>query len=86
MDILKKLFPISFKFTQDAGSLIVGVLIYLVVGIVGGFALGLIGVLSIVPILGWILALVLGLIGSLLDIYCLAGIIIEVLVYTKVLK
>lgn len=86
MDILKKLFPLSFRFAAAIGNLIVGILIYLVVAAIGGAILSVIGILAVIPILGWLLGIVLGLVGSLMDIYCLAGIVIAVLVFIKVLK
>lgn len=79
MDLLKKLFPISFKYAGSVAELIIGILIYVVGGAIAG---AVIGFLTGLPIVGFIF----GLIGSLLGIYSLAGIIIEVLVFCKVLK
>lgn len=79
MDLLKKLFPISFKYADTVANLIIGILIYVVGGAVAG---AIIGWLSLIPIVGLIFSLV----GSLLGIYCLAGIVIEVLLFAKVLK
>ncbi len=79
MDTLKKLFPLSFKFANDVANLIIGILIYIVIGAVAPIVLGILGFL---PIIGWILSIITGLLG----IYCLAGIVIEVLVFLKVLK
>lgn len=79
MDILKKVFPISFKFTQDVANLIIGILIYVVGGAVAG---AVIGFLTGIPLVGWLF----GIVGSLIGIYSLAGIVIQVLVFAKVLK
>ncbi len=79
MDTLKMLFPLSFKFAKDVANLIIGILIYIVVGIVGGVLIGIVG---LIPFVGVILALV----GGLLDLYVVAGIVIQVLVFCKVLK
>ncbi len=81
MDLLKKVFPFSFK-ANDVASLVVTIIIYLVVGLVIGFALGLVG--WIIPL--GLIDMVLGLIGSIVELYILAGIVIAVLVFTKVLK
>ncbi|MBQ2827565.1 MAG: hypothetical protein IJF13_10095 [Clostridia bacterium] len=78
MDVLKKLFPLSFK-AKDIVSLIIYIVIYLVVGIVAGV---LIGVLAGFPIIGIIFALV----GSLIDLYVLVGIVLEVLYFLNILK
>ncbi len=86
METLKKIFPLSFKRTDTAGSLIVGILLYLVVGIVAGVVIGIAGLLTGIPVVGFILALVLRLLGSIVDLYVLAGIVIQILVFAKVIK
>ena len=79
MDMLKKFFPLSFKYTDSVANLIIGIIIYLVAGAVAGAVIGL---LAGIPIVGFIF----GLIGSQLGIYVTAGIVIQVLVFCKVLK
>lgn len=79
MDTLKKFFPLSFKFTKDVANLIIGIIIYVVIGAIAPAILGILGFL---PIIGWIL----GIVSSLVGIYCLAGIVIQILVFAKVLK
>lgn len=79
MDMLKKFFPISFKYADTVANLVIGILIYVIGGAIAG---AIIGWLSAIPVIG----LVFSLIGSLLGIYSLAGIIIEVLLFAKVLK
>lgn len=87
METLKKIFPLSFKRTDTAANLIIGILIYLVVGILAGVLIwlstALVGWIPVVgPIIGWVLGVVSGLIG----LYVLAGIIIQILVFAKVIK
>ncbi len=79
MDALKKIFPLSFQFAKDVANLIIGIIIYVVIGAIAPVILGILGS---VPVVGWIL----GIVSSLVGIYCLAGIIIEILVFAKVLK
>ena len=79
MDMLKKFFPISFKYADTGANLIIGILIYLVGGAIAGT---IIGWLSAIPLVGFVF----GLVGSLLGIYSFAGIVIEVLLFAKVLK
>ncbi len=79
MDTLKKIFPLSFKYVQDVANLIIGILIQLVVGIIAGV---LIGVLAHLPIIGIVILAV----GGLIDLYVFAGIVIQILVFAKVLK
>ena len=74
-DVLKKIFPLSFKFTKDVSSLIIGILIYLGIGIGGEIVSAILAFLAIGFILMPIVAL-----------YVLAGIVILFLVFFKVIK
>lgn len=78
MDILKKVFPYSFG-VKGLGNLIVKVLVYIVVGAIAGFAIGL---LAAMPIIGMLVYLICGLI----DLYVVVGIVLAVLDFLKVLK
>ena len=78
MDILKKVFPYSFG-VKGLGNLIVKVLVYIVVGAIAGFAIGL---LAAMPIIGMLVSLICGLI----DLYVVVGIVLAVLDFLKVLK
>jgi len=80
MDILKKFFPISFKLADSVKNLIIGIVIYLLAGLVVSIALSMVG--KILPFLG----LILGLVGGVIDLYCTVGIVLEVLVFAKILK
>ncbi len=79
MDALKKFFPLSFKYVKSVADLVIGILIYLVAGVIGGVIIGITAMIPIVNILA-------GLVGALLDLYVIAGIVILVLVYCKVIK
>ncbi len=79
MDMLKKFFPLSFQRKPDIAALVINILIQLVAGVVIGFVIGIVAGL---PIIGIIFILV----GSLLDLYITAGIIISLLDYFKILK
>ena len=77
--MLKKIFPLSFKYIKDVPNLIIGIVLYLVAGIVGGVLLGIAG---LIPVVG----IVVRIFGGLLDLYVLVGIIILLLVYFKIIK
>ena len=90
MDNLKKLFPLSFRGDESVKDLVIGILIHLVVGIVaalliwvGGFVAEL---LSFLPIVGALLGWVLRIVGIVVDLYIIAGIVLEILVYCKVIN
>lgn len=86
MDLLKKFFPLSWKYKSEVKDLIIGIIIYLVAGIIGGVILAIAGLFTGIPVLGAILGILLRAIGALIDVYVVAGIVIEVLLFTKVLK
>lgn len=80
MDILKQIFPIAFK-SADKNEFISSLIIHIIVLIIGGALLAVIGALEL-PVLGWIL----GIVGTLLDLYCLGGIAISILIFLKILN
>lgn len=79
MDLLKKIFPLSFKYAKDVANLIVGIIVYLVAAAVGGFVIWL---ASFVPIIGWLI----GALGGLLDVYVAVGVVLQILVFLKIVK
>lgn len=78
MDTLKNFFPFSFG-AKDVAALVIKMLIYLVAGVVIGFVLSIV---NKIPVIG----LITGLVGALVEIYILAGIVIAILDYLKILK
>lgn len=87
MDMLKKLFPLSFKFSNDVANLIIGIIIYVIFAVIVGALIALANLLvGWIPLAGDLIALALRLVSSLIEIYVLAGIVILVLSFTKVLK
>ena len=78
MDILKKVFPFSFK-AKDRVPFIIAIIIYLVIDLVCGFARGLLSHIPVVNILT-------GILGTLLGLYGLIGIVLSILVFLKVVK
>ena len=79
METLKKIFPYSFKAKKDVGALIVNILIQFLICAVAGV---LIGICAKIPLIGWII----GIVGGLVDVYLVVGIVLSVLDYLKVLK
>ncbi len=79
MATLKKLFPLSFSMIKDVANLVICILIYIVVGVI---APAILGIFNFIPLVSWIL----GIVSTLLGIYCIAGIVIALLAYFKVLK
>lgn len=78
MDFLKKYFPFSFKAT-DVAALIIAIVVYVVIGLLAGFVIGLINIVPLVNI-------VCKLLGALVELYVLVGIVTSILVFCKVLK
>lgn len=87
METLKKFFPLSFRRTDSVGNLIVGILIYLVLGVAVGAVITLSTLLvGWIPVVGALIGWALGVVSSLAGIYVLAGIVIQILVFAKVIK
>ena len=78
MGFIKSLFPQAMQ-AKDLKGLLIAILIYVIVNFVGGFVLGL---LSKIPLLGFVF----GLVGWVLSIYCAVGIIVAILVFFKIVK
>lgn len=78
MGFIKSLFPQAMQ-AKDLKGLLIAILIYVIVNFVGGFVFGL---LSKIPLLGFVF----GLVGWVLSIYCAVGIIVAILVFFKIVK
>ncbi len=76
MDMLKKIFPVSFR-KDDVAGLVIGILIYLAIGLVAGLIIGLVPSLPVLGLIKWIL-------GTVMEIYCLTGIVLAILHFVKV--
>ena len=88
MYTLKRFFPISFRYTKDGVSFAIGIILYVLLGIAVG---ALITVATMIVgwlpgIVGAILGWVLGVLSSLVGIYVLAGIVLQILAFCKVIK
>jgi hypothetical protein len=79
MDLLKKIFPLSWKYADSGKNLAIGIIIYIVAGILAG---AVIGILAKLPIVG----IIIGILGGVVDLYALVGIILEILVFANVIK
>lgn len=79
MDFLRKVFPFSFKSTE-VNPFIVALVLYTVIGAVGGFVFDL---LSKIPFVG---TFVFSPIGFVVSLYTFLGIVLSILVFTKVIK
>lgn len=79
MKNLKPFFPVSFM-AKNSRSLIISVLLYLAFGVLIGLACK---VLSIIPLIGGLIAWILGVVCGL---YVLVGLVLTVLFYLDLLK
>lgn len=83
MDTLRKIFPLSWRFTGAVDKLVIGVLIYLAIAIAGEMVGGILGLLSLFSFLK---LLIIPTLCRLIDLYVLGGIVILFLVHFNVLK
>lgn len=86
MDTLKKIFPMSWKFTADVSNFVVGIIIYIVLCVPVGIVLGLAKmIVEWIPLVGNVLVWALGVIGGLVGLYAIIGLVLLILAYCKVI-
>lgn len=78
MEILQKIFPFSFG-TKDTAGLVIKVLVYVVISFAASV---IIGILSIIPLIG----IIVGIFGGFVNLYIVAAIVITFLDFFKLLK
>ena len=87
MSTLKKLFPLSWKYSNDTANLIIGIIIHIVAFVLVGALIMLATLITVwLALVGLIIAWALGVVSSLVGIYFLASVVIEILVFAKVIK
>ena len=80
MDLLKTIWPTPFKVkSKDVTSLVVQLVIFVLVCVVASV---LIAILAKLPIIGWII----GIVGGLIDLYGVVGVVLAILKFCDVLK
>ena len=80
MSTLRALWPMAFKIERsNIGSFIVQLVVFAVVCTVVGWIMSL---LSHIWIIGWIF----GILGSLMEVYCVVGVVLSILVFVGVLS
>ena len=86
MDFLKKLFPLAFA-SAEKDNFVKALILYIVVAVVGavvGFVVGTL--LGWIPLVGFLVGLILNILGTVVDVYAVAGVILTLLVYFKIIK
>jgi uncharacterized membrane protein len=79
MDMLRKFFPFAFKEKKDIVALVIHIILHIVADAVLGVVIGLI---AWIPIIGWIIGALSGLIG----LYIFISLVLCILDYLKILK
>ena len=74
--MLKQYFPAALRST-DSNSFIKALVFYLVIGVVFGVICRVVG---IIPIIGWLVA---GIIGLVVGLYVLCGLVLSILTYVN---
>ena len=86
MEALKKIFPLSFKRVDTASELTIGILIYVAMAIVVAIVIGIAGIFTIIPVFGSLICILLRIVGGAVDVYILAGVIIQILIFMKAIE
>lgn len=86
MDTLKKIFPRAFK-TDSVGALVVNIIVFVVIGVIASILLGLTGLISgWIPGVGLLVAWLIGIAGTIVDLYVVIAIVLSILNFLKILK
>lgn len=88
MEILKKFWPYSFKVEKkNVSSLVVNLIVWVVGAFIAGIILWLATALTgWIPVIGALIGIIVGIIGSAIELYSLIGIVLAILVFVDVLK
>ena len=79
MNLLKKYFPFSFRKKPETKELIIDILIHVIAGAIVG---AVIGIFANIPVI----KLITGLAGTIAELYVIAGIVLTIMDYKKLLK
>lgn len=88
MDLLKKFFPFAFNVKDgEPSTLVIAIVIHAVASLVINLALSLVGLLiGGIAVIGPVYGVISGFVGSVIGLYCTAGIVFSILKFCKVLK
>lgn len=87
MSLLKKWFPISFSRSKSVVDMIIGIILYILIGIVAGLLIWVATLLTgWIPAVGGIIAWLLGIVSTIVEVWVVAGIIVLILAFFKILK
>lgn len=84
--ILRKIFPVSFKYCNKGKSLAIGIILNAIFMIVAGSIISGISLILTATIIGVVLTSAVNTIGILVNIYFIAAIVVEILVAVDVIK
>ena len=87
METLKKLFPISFRYTNDGTCFAIGLILYILAAIAVGAVITISTLIGgWIPLIGNIIGWILRVVSVLAGIYVLEGIVIQILIFSKAVK
>lgn len=89
MDAIKKIWAFSFTVQKkNATSLVVNLIVWVLAAVIAGLLIGLAGWIGgLLPeVLGGLIGWVLRIIGTIVDVYCVVGIVLAILNFCDVLK
>lgn len=88
MDLIKKIWFYSFKVEKkNVSSLVVNLIVWVVAAFVAGIVLWLATALTgWIPVVGWLIGVIVGIAGGVVELYSMIGIVLSILVFLDVLK
>ena len=86
MDMLKKLFPNAFA-ASEKDNFVKALILYIVIAVIGAVVGWVVGtLLGWIPVVGLLVGLILKIAGTIVDVYAIAGVVLTLLVFFKVIK
>ena len=88
MDLVKKIWFYSFKVEKkNVSSLVVNLIVWIVAAFAAGIVLWLATALTgWIPVIGGLIGALVGIIGSVVELYSVIGIVLSILVFLDIIK
>ena len=85
--IMKKFWSLSFKYSKNLIDMLIGIIIYIVIGAIAGALIWVAGLLTgWIPVVGAIIGWIIRIISIVVEVWVVIGIVLSVLATLKIVK
>ena len=85
--VKKKFWSLSFKYSKSLIDMLIGIIIYIVIGAIAGALIWLAGaIVGWIPVVGLIVGWILRIVGLAIELWVLIGIVLSILATLKIVK